>query len=73
MDGKGANSNSVKYEDDVEKKPAETPENNLLPSEDPKEKKVEEIEYADLQFDDNLELSPQPPLSSSDEMTYVKV
>ena len=34
MDGKGANSNSVKYEDDVEKKPAETPENNLLPSED---------------------------------------
>jgi len=39
----------------------------------PKEKKVEEIEYADLQFDDNLELSPQPPLSSSDEMTYVKV
>ena len=39
----------------------------------PKDKNVEGIEYADLQFDDNLELSPQPPLSSSDEMTYVKV
>ena len=33
MDGKGANSNNVKYED-VEKQPAETPENHLLTSED---------------------------------------
>ena len=33
MTGKGANSYNVKYED-VEKQPAESPENHLLPNED---------------------------------------
>ena len=40
----------------------------------PKEKTVDGLEYAELQFDDDLDLSPLPPLSSSiDEITYVKV
>lgn len=39
----------------------------------PKEKNVEGLDYVDLQFDENMELTPMPPLSSSDEITYVKV